>query len=438
MKNGYADFIAPIYEPFIKAVLENNPQRLVLKGGRFSAKGDTTYTMVGIVLSNINADAFIFVPQQTGIKSGVIAQVSKVFNRINLEHKLNLSTNVITLGNGSQLHFKGLDASRTKTNNDIFKGLDSSKEHGVRFLIFDELSATQDFERIETIIATIARQDNYQIIEISNPPRNKRHPIFQRYKYQEQADDYLVITSTVYDLPKKWIKSNQKKYIKDIYKRNISDYRHIVLGLSESVDGLAYDIDDEVIWTDIFKFDDYIDFQIFTDEATVNATTFCLYGITRTGDVHLLNTFYHSSKSDGHRYSPSQYAKKFDEWFDELGIDISYISRIVTDGLPFAMELKNLGYKAKHIGKLKDRALSYTLSNKLILEQSFKIVRDNSNNIFYNQLTNATIIVDKDNKPKVDKTKETGNDNNLHTHALDTFLYFCLANQKQIMKGEKV
>lgn len=431
----YGDLLAPVYKDVYNCVNNFDKTFITLKGGRFSAKGDTVYTLVGLELAKNEADAFIFAPQQSGIKNGVMAQVLKVFKRLGLAFTTNQSINSITLTNGSRLFFKGLDASRQKTNNDIFKGLDSDKKNGVRFLIFDELSATKDFLRVDTIIQTLIRQPKIQIIEISNPPRNKTHPIYRRYRRQEQNNDTLVLHTTVYDLPIKWLNKEQIKYINDLKENNKQEYNHSILGLSGGVDGLAFEFSDKDIWTKLNDYEDYIDFQVFTDEATVNATSFCLYGITTSGEIHLIDTFYHSSKDDGNRYSPSDYAEAFHKWIIDLEITPS---KIITDGLPFTMELRKLGYKSQSIGKLKDRALSYYIANKLITEKTFKIVDngDNHNLIFYNQLLNAEIVYNNNDRPMIDKSKESGNDNTIHTHALDTFLYFCLANQKMLMKGD--
>lgn len=435
----YGDLIAPIYKPVVDAILENKKSNIILKGGRGSAKGDTIYTLVGIVLSQKPQDAFVFVPQQSGMRHKVIAQVSDVLNRLGVIHKVSGSVNQIELTNGSLIIFGGLDASKKSVNLDISKGYASTKPDGFRFLIFDELGATEDYQRINNIINGFVRGKNkyLQIIEISNPPMNKTHSIYKRYKEMETNDNALVLHTTVYDLPVKWINDRQIKYINSLRENNKREYQHSILGESVGMEGLAYEFSESDIWCDL---DDYVDYQIFTDEATVNATTFCLYGITANGDVHLIDCFYHSSKDDGKRYSPSEYAEKFKNWIIDLqtnfNLDVNP-SKVITDGLPFTMELKKIGVKAQSIGKLKDRALSYYLSNKLIMERSFKIVRNKHNNIFYEQLTNATLIFDKHDKPLVDKSKESTNDNAYHTHALDTFLYFTLANQKIILKGKQ-
>lgn len=434
-KKIYGDLIAPVYKKVVDAILNNTKSNIILKGGRGSAKGDTVYTLVGIVLSQEPQDAFVFVPQQSGMRHKVMAQVSDVLNRVGIEHKVSGSINQIELTNGSLIIFGGLDASKKSVNLDISKGYASTKPNGFRFLIFDELGATEDYSRINNIINGFVRGKNkyLQIIEISNPPMNKTHSIYKRYKEMENNSKALVLHTTVYDLPKKWVNDRQIEYIDKLKHNNKTEYLHSIMGESVGTNGLAYDFREEDIWSELLEPHEYIDFQVFTDEATVNATTFCLYGITNKGEVHLVDTFYHSSKDDGERYSPSDYALKFKKWLSELDIRPS---RIITDGLPFTMELKKLGYTAQSIGKLKDRALSYYISNKLIMENSFKIIKRNSNNIFYNQLSNATICYNSNDRAMVDKSKESGNDNNYHTHAVDTFLYFTLANQKVLLKGE--
>lgn len=438
MKNKklYGDLIAPVYKPVVEAILNNTKSHIILKGGRGSAKGDTIYTLVGIVLSQEPMDAFVFVPQQSGMRNKVIAQVSDVLNRVGIQHKVSGSINQIQLTNGSLIIFGGLDASKKSVNLDISKGYASTKKHGFRFLIFDELGATEDYTRINNIINGFVRGKNkyLQIIEISNPPANKTHPIFKRYSDMANNNEAIVLHTTVYDLPIKWVNERQLEYIKEMKKTNKREYLHSMLGQAVGVDGLAFEFNDHDMWVDLLPPEEYVDFQVFTDEAVVNATSFCLYGITTKGEIHLIDTWYHSSKDDGIRYAPSECAKFFDLWIKELGITPTLI---VTDGLPFTMELKKYSYNAKSIGNLKDRALSYYIANKLVMENSFHIVKRNSNNIFFNQMSNASLCYNSNDRPMIDKSKESGNDNNYHTHALDTFLYFCLANQKVLLKGEK-
>lgn len=436
-KKLYGDLIAPVYKDVVDYIFNNTDTFLTLKGGRSSAKGDTAYTCIALVLSKEIKDAFIFAPQQSGLRTGVIQQVEKVLGRIGIPYTDNKSTNVITLKNGSRFIFKGLDVTNSQKNEDVFKGLDSKV--GIRFTVFDEVGALPKFSRVDTIINTVIRQEGVQIIEISNPPRNKNHKIFERYKNQELNPSCLVKHTTIFDLPSAWINDKQLEHIVQLKRTNPDEYAHSFLGIATGVDGIAYLVEDD-IWLDELNLDDYYDFQIFTDEATVNATTFALYGFKNNGDIVLINTFYHSSKNDGKRYSPSQYANVFLRWIDELNKRYKFsfhehVSQVVTDGLPFTMELKHLGIAAKSIGKLKNRTLSYNLSNKLISEKSFRIFSDKSNNIFYKQLTNATLIYDREGKPLVDKSRESGMDNDTHTHALDTFLYFCLYNQRMILKG---
>lgn len=435
----YGDLIAPIYKPVVDAVFNKEYHFITLAGGRSSAKGSTVFTVASMVLANEVCDAFIYAPKYDKIGEKTVEQVKKVLFRLGIEHKVKKQPWSIELFNGSVFHFDGLDATKYKSNDDMEKGVESSKPGGIRFLIFDEIGALRNYDRVNSLIETFIRQPYCQIIEISNPPATKRHPLYKRYQQAEQDPSTLYLHTTIFDTPAEWVQEGEREYIKKLKRTNPAEYNHKYLGIATSTDGLAFNVDD-TIWVEPLERSDYLSFWVCTDEATVNATTFCLYGITMNGDYHLINCYYHSSKIDGKKYSPSEYADKFNNWLNDMAVPIS---QIFTDSPYFAQELRRKGKeldnyamaKAQSITSFKDRAKSYYLLNKCIMEGRFKIVRDNSNDIFYNQLCNASIAFNSKDEPMVDKSKESGNDNNYHTHALDTALYFCLTQQKNIFKG---
>lgn len=309
------------------------------------------------------------------------------------------------------------------------------KKQPLKYLFFEEFTATLNvFKELDKTINAISSFNrhmnaNSMIMYNYNPPPNKKHLV---YKFMDMhGNDILNIKSTIYDLREDFQSLEDIKLAEKLKISNNKQWLHIYMGEPVSEDGLAFEIRED-IWKQLEN--EYKKFYIQTDEGTLNATTFGLFGMNYKGELHFITNYYHSSKIDGIKKSPSTYAYEFNKWYDELDVEVDMI---VTDGLAFSQELKKYGFKSKSIGSLKDRALSYHLLDKLVTEKNFKIIDRPENIILYEQMSNAIIEYNSKNKPIISKKAESGNDNTKHSHALDLCLYMCLRLQKLILRGNK-
>lgn len=100
-------------------------------------------------------------------------------------------------------------------------------------------------------------------------------------------------------------------------------YERMVLGLWVMADGVIYSqfnqnkhvVNDSILAMDNVSFDKY---WVGCDYGSTNPTTFVLAGLTVTGEVYILNEWYHSGAKKNKGLSPQQYADKYKKWENGL------------------------------------------------------------------------------------------------------------------------
>lgn len=240
-----SELICPVYAELKTHLFKNDVYRLEIKGGRFSAKGDTVYTLISILLATSQepCEGRVFIPLQKNIVSGVQEQIIKVLNRMGLRAQVNRSTHTITFENQSRIIIGGLYASGG-VSNELENGADTSLSGGIRFVVFDELNVLRNYDIITKIEGTFARHKHIQFIEISNPPSNQKHPLAERYKNNANSNNCFNLKTTIYDIPKEWTTTAQWALINDWENNDNIKYRHNILGEMVGQDGLLINYED--------------------------------------------------------------------------------------------------------------------------------------------------------------------------------------------------
>lgn len=161
--------------------------------------------------------------------------------------------------------------------------------------------------------------DHVTVFYSYNPPKNPYDWINEWIEQQEQDDDCFVDTSTYLD--DKWgFTTDQQLALINRYKKNDPDYyRWLYLG---EVIGLGTNIynmdnfkpleqlpDDDVI-TNVF-------YSVDTGHE-VSATTCGAYGVTKKGNVILLDTYYYSPQGKAHKKPPSELSKDLKRFVDKV------------------------------------------------------------------------------------------------------------------------
>lgn len=152
-----------------------------------------------------------------------------------------------------------------------------------------------------------------------NPPKNPYDWINEWVAQCEQDSDYFVDTSTYLDDKWGFTTSDQLKLI-ERYKQNDPDYyRWLYLGEVVGLGTNIYNMDnfnplehlpDDDVVTNVF-------YSVDTGHE-VSATTCGAYGVTKKGNVILLDTYYYSPQGKTHKKPPSVLSKDLKHFIDKV------------------------------------------------------------------------------------------------------------------------
>lgn len=428
-----SDIVAPVYNEFL---FDWDTKEYYLFGGRIGAKGDATYTKALLALCKQKAEVRVYVPQQGTIKNGVLKQIQKVAGRLKIPFTVKTAANTIRLQNGSEIICEGLAIENTQKKAEAFKGGDSPVP--IIMIIFDEVAAASDRERISVVTATYARQAA-QTVFIWNPPRTRGHWTFDLLEEVQtlisEGTNVRMLKTSIWDLPLKWTGlDGAREEARRMARFDPKGYMHAFEGIPVGLDDTAYPVSEEDILLPIDEFDlkSCDSFYAMADNGSMDATVFCLYGVnSSTGTVTLINMYYHSGRETSQRKAFSIYAKEFKEFVH--GVDVpEYIRDRIEgqwcDSIVFTDECDLLGLEVPHLSG-KKRGLQYETSREVVLSGRFKVLDHDNNRLFVQQMMNANVeMVTEEGRQRqaIAKVDNRRVKEHRQIHALDTFTYLCV------------
>lgn len=322
-----SQLFAPVYYDFWKS--KNTHQ--ILKGGRSSAKGDSAYTKCVLNALQQPTDVFVYTPTSIGTADGVFSQVKKVCDRIGVPYEPKQSPLKILFSNGSRISFKSLDAVNQSKSSDFFKGVEA--QHNNVFIVFDEVAALKDFSRVESIQNTYLTRNmsNVQFIYVFNPPKNKRHPIFDFVGRMEKRNS-LILHTTIFDLPEDWFSPLVWEQIARDKEINEADYRHQWLGEATGTEGLFFpNYDRDKVTLNENSYFNPVYSVIGIDYGEQNATTFVHWVFTAKGSWVRERLWYYSGRENKRELGVEKYSEEFSKWYNDIVNEIRRPDYVVCD-----------------------------------------------------------------------------------------------------------
>lgn len=161
--------------------------------------------------------------------------------------------------------------------------------------------------------------DDVKVYFSYNPPRNPYEWINDWVTAREEDPEYFIDTSTYLDDELGFTTEQQLKLIES-YKQNDYDYyRWLYLGEVIGLGTNIYNMDNFKALKELPN-DDYITnwFCAIDSGHEVSATTFGAYGLTRKGNVILLDTYYYSPQGKAHKKPPSELSKDLYSFINKL------------------------------------------------------------------------------------------------------------------------
>lgn len=318
------DEVISKYYPIIK---DDQYMHYILSSGRAGTKSSFMAILALLtILSDKNASVVIMRKHHIKLRKTVFAECVRAINRLKLNKnkhfKITKSPMKITYKKyGNSIFFTGSDSV------DDTKGMIDEDKH-FKLVVLDELTEFFDKgegeDEITNIIATFVRGNNekFRMLYLFNPPRNPKAPVMQWCEKMQQRPDCIRVHTDYRDVPKEWL---GKKLIEEAEMMKTSDekmYNWLWLGLCTGLDELIYYMfneDKHIEEPDTETLSNLKMLGVGVDYGQMNATTYQCFGIDyKNKCIRGVDEYYHSGRESGHQRSPSEYAKDFKTFIQNI------------------------------------------------------------------------------------------------------------------------
>lgn len=416
--------------PHFDRVLFSHCLNKVLKGGRGSTKSSViSIQLVMDFLQDSQANVLIMRKVANTIELSVYEQIKWAIYMLHVDSLFEFKKSpyrIVDKRNGTAFYFSGVDDPQKLKSMIIAHGY-------VRYLWFEELAEFDSWQEVDMVRASFTRKQlppgAHVVTYYSyNPPKNPYEWINEWVTQREGMSNWYVDHSTYEDVTLPNILSQD--YIDEIntVKSNDFDYyRWMYLG---EVVGLGTNIYNMDNFQAIGKLpdDDYITNVYYSVDTghEVSATTCGAYGLTKKGNLILLDTYYYSPQGKSHKKPPSELSKDLKAFIDKVTEWIGkQPTRMTIDSAEGALDnqfYNDYGIHWHKVNKLKkvdmiDRA------QDLLAQRRFYYLKRPENDIFIAehqkyQWDEKTLQSDD---PKVIKEDD---------HTCDSFMYLCVDNER--------
>ena len=308
--------------PHFDSVLYDHSLNKVLKGGRGSTKSSViSLQLVMDFLKDNNANVLVLRKVANTIELSVYEQIKWAIYMLHVDSLFEFKKSpyrIVDKRNGTAFYFSGVDDPQKLKSMIIAKGY-------VRYLWFEELAEFDSWQEVDTVRASFTRKNlppgAHVVTYYSyNPPKNPYDWINEWVAQREGMPNWFVDHSTYKDVTLPNILSED--YIDEINTVKVNDvdyYRWMYLGEVVGLGTNVYNMDN---FNSIDKLpaDDYITNLYYSVDSghEVSATTCGAYGLTRKGNLILLDTYYYSPQGKTHKKPPSELSRDLKEFIDKV------------------------------------------------------------------------------------------------------------------------
>lgn len=418
--------------PHFDRVLFEGALNKVLKGGRGSTKSSViSLQLVMDFLKDEYANVLIMRKVANTIELSVYEQIKWAIYMLHVDSLFEFKKSpyrIVDKRNGTAFYFSGVDDPQKLKSMMIAKGY-------VRYLWFEELAEFDSWQEVDTVRASFTRKQlppgAHVVTYYSyNPPKNPYEWINEWVTQREGMANWYVDHSTYEDVTLPNILSQD--YIDEIntVKSNDFDYyRWMYLGEVVGLGTNVYNMDNfQAI--DKLPEDDYITNLYYSVDTghEVSATTCGAYGLTKKGNVILLDTYYYSPQGKTHKKPPSELSRDLKAFIDKVTDWIGkQPTRMTIDSAEGALDnqfYNDFGTHWHKVNKLKKVNMIDRVQD-LLAQGRFYYLKRNENDIFIAehrkyQWDEKTLQSDD---PKVIKEDD---------HTCDMFQYFVRDNERAL------
>lgn len=416
--------------PHFDRILFSHCLNKVLKGGRGSTKSSViSIQLVMDFLQDSQANVLIMRKVANTIELSVYEQIKWAIYMLHVDSLFEFKKSpyrIVDKRNGTAFYFSGVDDPQKLKSMIIAHGY-------VRYLWFEELAEFDSWQEVDMVRASFTRKQlppgAHVVTYYSyNPPKNPYEWINEWVTQREGMSNWYVDHSTYEDVTLPNILSQD--YIDEIntVKQNNYDYyRWMYLGEVIGLGTNIYNMDNfQAI--DKLPTDDYITNVYYSVDTghEVSATTCGAYGLTKKGNLILLDTYYYSPQGKSHKKPPSELSKDLKNFIDKVTEWIGkQPTRMTIDSAEGALDnqfYNDYGIHWHKVNKLKKVDMIDRVQD-LLAQGRFYYLKRPENEIFIAehqkyQWDENTLQSDD---PKVIKEDD---------HTCDGFMYLCVDNER--------
>lgn len=316
-------------QPHFRKVWVSNKSYSILKGGRNSFKSSVislliVYLMIKHILKGEHVNVVVIRKVGNTIRDSVFQKIKWALRKFGILSAFDITVSPFKITHkdtGSTFYFYGQDDFQKLKSNDI---------GDLIAVWYEEAAEFNNAEEFDQTNITFMRQvapgaDKVKFFWSYNPPRNPYHWINEWVEKKRDETDYLVDSSTYLDDQLGWVNEQILNEINAIKRNDYDYYRYLYLG--EAV-GLGTNIYNMSLFHPLKEIpeDEYLENIYFSQDSgqQVSATTESCYGITNSGKVILLNTYYYSPVGKANKKAPSDFAKELHDvelgWIKQWGM----------------------------------------------------------------------------------------------------------------------
>src|SRR5690625_3130953 len=373
--------------PAFKSVWTSNKPYNILKGGRNSFKSSVialklAYEMLRYISINEKANIVIIRKVANTIRDSVFLKIQWALDKFGMLDQFNTTVapfRITHKGTGSTFYFYGSDDFQKLKSNDI---------NDIIAVWVEEAAEFDSEEEFDQLNITFMRQKHHLAPFVYffwsyNPPRNSYSWINIWSEKMKKEKDYLVHESSYKDDVLGFVTEQMLADINRVKKNDYDYYRYLYLGEPVGLGTEIYNMEHFQVINEIPSDDSLILADISIDTGySISATAMGAYGLTKRGNVILLDTYYYDPSRQANKKAPSDFAKDIVDFTksvrERFNVNIDMMTIDSADSATRNQIYKDYGTRLHPVKKKKKVDMIDNVIDLLVRKRFF--VLNNSNN----------------------------------------------------------
>lgn len=381
------DLINPNFYDFW---LNDDRSRNLLSGGRSSMKSSViSLRLVTDFMEDPNGNIVILRKVAKYLSTSVYEQIKWAIYMLKLEDEFFFGQSPLVIRHkdtDTAFYFYGCDDPMKVKSAKIAKGY-------VMAVWFEELAEFAGIEDIDIVEDTFIRQDlgdkEVKVYYSYNPPRNPYAWVNEFKDNKSNDEDFFIHHSTYLEDEKGFLSKQLIRKIEKYKETDIEYWRWMYKGDVIGLGDMVYNMNHFTLISQLPEDDDLILIDIAIDTGhQVSATTYLAFGLTKKGNVILLDTYYYSPENKVVKRAPSEFSVDLNEFVKNVtAVYRRYIDQQTIDSAEGGLRnqyFKDFGVRLHPVAKTKKVTMIENVYD-LLSQGRFFILDTENNKVFYEE-----------------------------------------------------